>query len=60
MVLPDPSLAPVIPPVTVPTFQLKVLRADAAKLILTSNPLQMVLVFAVVTTGKGLTVTVMV
>ena len=60
MVVPDPALAPVIPPVIVPTVQLKLLGADAVKAIFGPVPLQVEAVLAVVTTGVGFTVTVMV
>jgi hypothetical protein len=60
MVLPEPELAPVIPPVIVPTVQLYVLATVAVNPILVVPPLQTLAVFGVVTTGVGLTVTVMV
>ena len=57
---PDPALAPIIPPVIVPTVQVNVLGADAVKLIFGPVPLQVEARLAVVTTGVGLTVTVIV
>ena len=58
--LPEPALAPVIPPVIVPTVQVKVLATVAVSPIFVVPPLQIVAVFAVVIFGVGLTVTVMV
>ena len=49
-----------MPPVIVPIVHVNVLGALAVKLILGSVPLQVVAVLAVVTTGFGFTVTVMV
>lgn len=60
MVAPVPAVAPVIPPVFVPRLQLNVLAAVAVRAILVAVALQIVAVFAVVTTGVGFTVTVMV
>ncbi len=60
MVLPEPALAPVILPVTVPTVQVNVLAVVAVSDILGLVPLQIAAVLAVVTTGTGLTVTVIV
>src|SRR6266540_1389536 len=60
IVVPEPALAPVIPPVMVPMVQLNVLAALAVKLILVEAPLQMDFVAAVVTAGLGFTVTVIV
>lgn len=60
MVLPEPPLAPVIPPVTVPIVHTNVLGAVAVKPIAVDVPLQILAVFVVVTDGVGLTVTVMV
>jgi hypothetical protein len=60
IVLPDPTLAPVIPPVMVPIVHVKVLVLVAARLILVVAPLQIVAFGAAVTTGVGLTVTVIV
>jgi hypothetical protein len=59
-VLPEPALAPVIPPVTVPTVKVKVLATVAVSPMFVVLPLQIVDVFAVVTFGVGLTVTVIV
>lgn len=55
---PDPALAPVTPPVMAPIVQLKVLEAEAVKLILVEVPLQILIVGAFVTIILGLTVTV--
>jgi hypothetical protein len=60
IVAPDPEEAPVMPPVTVPTVQVNVLGAVAVSAILVAVPLQIAAVFAVVTTGVGFTVVVMV
>ena len=60
MVAPELLLAPVILPVIVPIVQAKELGALAVKLILGPVPLQVDAVEAVVTTGVGLTVTVIV
>lgn len=59
MLEPDPDVAPVMPPVIVPTVQVNVLGAVAVKAILVDVPLQIAVVFAVVTTGVGFTVTTM-
>jgi hypothetical protein len=60
MVEPDPALAPVIPPVIVPIVQVNVLDALALREIFGLVLLQVEVVVAVVTTGVGLTVTVIV
>jgi hypothetical protein len=60
IVAPEPALAPVMPPVIVPIVQVKLLDIEAVKLILVPAPLQILTVFAVITTGAGLTVTVIV
>ncbi len=60
MVAPLPAVAPVMPPVTVPTVHVNVLAALAVSAILVAVPLQIVAVLAVVTTGLGFTVTVIV
>jgi hypothetical protein len=60
MVDPLPALAPVMPPVIVPTVQVNVLAAVAVNPILVAEPLHIEAVFAVVTAGVGLTVTVIV
>ncbi len=60
IVAPDPALAPVIDPVIVPTVQENELGAEAVNEILGPVPLHIVAVFAVVTEGFGLTVTVIV
>lgn len=57
IVAPDPAVAPVIPPVTVPTVQAKVLAALAVKLMLVAVLLHIAAVFALVITGVGCTVT---
>jgi hypothetical protein len=49
-----------MPPVIVPTVHVNVLAADAVNAILVAVALQIVAVLAVVTTGVGLTVTVIV
>ena len=60
MVAPDPAVAPVMPPVIVPIVQVNVLAALAVRPILVVPLLQIAAVLAVVTTGLGFTVTVMV
>ena len=60
IMVPDPALAPVIPPVTIPMVQVKVLGADAVRLMFGPVPLQMVAVGVFVTVGVGLMVTVIV
>lgn len=60
IVLPDPAVAPVTPPVIVPIVQLYVLDTVDVSAMLVVLPLQMVSLFAVVTAGVGFTVTVMV
>jgi hypothetical protein len=60
MVFPAPLEAPVIPPVIVPTVHVNVLAVDAVNPIFVAVALQIVAVLAVVTTGVGLTVTVIV
>ena len=57
---PDPALAPVIPPVMVPIVQVNVLGAEAVKAIFGLVALQVDAVLAVVTTGLGYTLTVIV
>ena len=57
---PELALLPVIPPVIVPIDQLKLLAALTVKTILVEVPLHIVFVEAFVTTGIGLTVTVIV
>ena len=52
--------APVIPPVIVPTVHVKVDAALAVRAIFVAVALQIVTVLAVVTTGVGFTVTVIV
>jgi hypothetical protein len=60
MVVPEPPVAPVIPPVIVPTVQVKLLGTLAVRAIFGEVPLQVPAVLGEVTTGVGLTVTVMV
>lgn len=60
MEVPFPALAPVIPPVIVPIVQAKVLEAEAVNGISVLVPLQIVFVFAVITSGTELTVTTIV
>jgi hypothetical protein len=60
IVLPDELLAPVMPPVIVPMVQANVLGAVAVSEIFGPEPLHVDAVFAVVTDGVGLTVTVIV
>jgi hypothetical protein len=60
IVVPEPALAPVIPPVMVPIVQLKLLPTLAVRAMLGDKPLHTVAVLDVVTTGEGLTVTVIV
>jgi hypothetical protein len=54
---PEPPLAPVIPPETEPTDQVKLLGILAFNEIFVLVPLQIVEAFGVVTTGFGFTVT---
>ena len=58
--VPEPSLAPVMPPVMVPIVQVKLLGTLAVRLTFGPVPLQVAAVLGVVTTGVGFTVTVMV
>jgi hypothetical protein len=60
IVAPLPAVAPVMPPVIVPTVQVKVLPAVEVSAIFVAAPLQIVALLAVVTAGVGLTVTVIV
>ena len=60
IVLPDPALAPLMLPVTAPTVQVNVLGVLAVSEMFGPVPLQVEAVAAVVTTGVGLTVTVIV
>jgi hypothetical protein len=59
-VAPLPALAPVIPPVIVPTVHVNVLAALAVNPMLVAVALHTEAVFAVVTAGVGFTVTVIV
>jgi hypothetical protein len=58
--VPELALAPVIPPVTVPISQVKLLGVEAVSGIFGPMPLQVVAMFGVVITGTGFTVTVIV
>jgi hypothetical protein len=58
IVVPDPALAPLIPPVIVPTVHANVLGVLAVSEIFVAVPLQSEAVFAVVTAGTGFTVSV--
>ena len=58
--MPLPAVAPVMPPVTVPTVQLKVLAMFEVSEMFVALPLQIVAVDEVVTVGFGFTVTVIV
>lgn len=60
MAAPELALAPVILPVIVPIVQLKLLAALDVKEISVEAPLQILLAAALVTTGIGLTFTVIV
>jgi hypothetical protein len=60
IVEPEPALAPVILPVMEPIVHVKVLEMLAVKLMFGLVPLQVLAVAVVVTTGDGLTVTVMI
>jgi hypothetical protein len=60
MVLPDPALAPVILPVTVPIVHEKLLGTLAANAMFGLVALHIAAVAALVTAGVGLTVTVIV
>jgi hypothetical protein len=60
MIDPDPALAPVMPPVIVPSAQVKLPGTEAVNAILGLTPLHIVAVVGVVTTGTGLTVTVII
>ena len=60
IVEPEEALAPVMPPVMVPMVHANVLATLAVKLMFGPVPLHVLAVFAVVTTGDGFTVTVMV
>ena len=57
---PVPALAPDIPPVIVPTVQLKLPGIEEVRLIFEPVPLHIVVVPADVTIGAGLTVTMIV
>ena len=58
MLEPEPELAPVIPPVIVPTVQAKELAMLEVKAIFGLVPLQIVVAEELVTIGAGFTVTV--
>ena len=57
---PAPAPAPVIPPEMIPTVQVKVLGMEAVRLMFDDEPLHMPIAAELVTTGAGLTVTMMV
>jgi hypothetical protein len=59
-VVPDPALAPVIPPVFVPIVQVNVLGTEAVNVVFGLVPLHIVVVPEFVTAGFGLTVIVIV
>lgn len=58
--LPEPALAPVIPPVTAPTTHANELAVLAVSVIFVDVLLQIEAALEFVTTGVGLTVTVIV
>jgi hypothetical protein len=60
IVVPDPALAPVIPPLIVPIVHAKLLGALAVSAMFGLVALQVAAVAGFVTTGVGFTVTVMV
>ena len=60
MAAPEPVVAPVMPPVIVPTVQAKLLGALDVKVIFGPVPLQILTVAGLVTAGVGFTVTVIV
>ena len=60
IVAPDPALAPVILPVIVPMVHAKLLAEVAVRVIFGLIPLQVIAVAPLVTSGSGLTVTVIV
>ena len=60
MVFPEPKIGEVIPPVTFPIVQAKLLGTLPVKLIVVGSPLQTFAISEFVTTGKGFTVTVIV
>jgi hypothetical protein len=60
IVVPDPALAPVIPPEIVPIVHAKAEGALAVNAMFGLVPLQVAAVAGFVTTGVGFTVTVMV
>lgn len=60
MAVPEPALAPVTPPLIDPTVQIKVLGAEAVNGMFVVEPLQIVAVAGVVTSGVALTLTVIV
>lgn len=59
MTVPEPALAPVIPPVIAPTVHVNVLGTLAVREMFGPVPLQVEAVAGVVTAGVGRTVTVM-
>jgi hypothetical protein len=56
MVFPDPAVAPVIPPVTVPIVQAKLLAVVADSVMFGLVPLQIAVVDGLVMAGVGFTV----
>ena len=58
IVLPEPALAPVMPPLIVPTVHVNVLGTEAVSAILGLVPLHALTFALLVTTGVGFTVTV--
>lgn len=60
MTVPDPALAPVIPPVMAPMVHVKLLAVLEVSVTLGPVPLQVAAVLGVVTSGVGRTVTVIV
>jgi hypothetical protein len=60
IVFPDPAIAPVISGETTPIVQVKLLATLAVNAMFGLVPLQVIAVFAVVTSGVGVTVTVIV
>jgi hypothetical protein len=58
IILPEPALAPVIPPVMVPIVHEKVLGAVDVNAMLGPVPLHILTVARLVTSGLGLTVTI--
>lgn len=57
IVVPEPALAPVIPPFMFPVVQVKALGVEALKLIFAPDPLHIFATAELVMTGEGFTVT---